>query len=359
MTKPLHQVVRLLFVFSALAAFNGPALGQSIQFANAALGVNAPFYAANGTTRLAGNGFRAALYIGPSGASEDSLSLLGDRPFMTGLGAGYWVSQEIAAPNNTGQAIVVQVRFWDTQGGAYTNFAQAEAAGAEVGVSKLFELTLNPSFPPSATPMIGLQSASLVPVLTLTRGLPHVSTDTSVVQNGTQRTNLCGVAVGPNRWFRITSPTAGQALLTTIGSAIDTVVTAFTGSIANASALVPLACNDDRAPGQNASEVRFPIAANKLYLACAAGKNGIAGPVQLNYSLATVLDVRRLSGAGIELSWPSDATNFLPQTSPTPDVAGSWHPITNAPTITTNRRIVSLQISNASDYYRLRMNAPP
>lgn len=227
--------------------------------------------------------------------------------------------------------------------------------GGNVGVSQPIIVVLYE--PPSATPMFGLQSASLVPVLTLSRGLPGMVTDSSTVANGTQLASLCGVPVGVNRWFRVTSPTPGEASLTTVGSAIDTVMSAFEGSIVSPSTLTLITCNDNRAAGATASEVRFPVAANKLYLVCVAGKNGASGTIQFNYSLATRLRMLRAASGGVELSWPADATNFIAEATTNLSEAAAWQVLTNPPVTLTNRRVLQLDCPWPQAIYRLRLGS--
>jgi hypothetical protein len=246
------------------------------------------------------------------------------------------------------------VRFWDSENGTLATFEDAQARGGAIGVSQAIVILLNPSGIP--TPMAGLQSAGLVaPIITLTRSAPATITTSTTVANGTQMKSLCGVPVGTNRWFRITSPSPGDAIITTVGSAVDTVMSAYTGSIISPGALTLVTCNDNRASGGTASEVTFSVEADKLYLLCVAGKNGATGNIRLNHMLATSLFIRRNEPRQIELSWPADATNCFPEKSTRFFDAGSWTAITNPPLTVTNRRILHLECGASGELYRLRL----
>lgn len=247
----------------------------------------------------------------------------------------------------------MQVRFWHRGPGTTTTFEQAEASGAEIGVTEISDVTLNADGSP--TPMLGLQSASLIPTLTLSRGSPGIATDSSTTASGSQLTELCGVEAGTNRWFRLTSPEDAIAILNTSGSSIDTVMAAFTGSIVSLASLVELACNDDRASGQTSSAIAFPAQANTLYLVCVAGKGGVSGPVRLNYAMGVVLEISRWSsGQGAEVSWPVDGGLYQLEASPNPAVPDSWRPVTQSPTLINTRYVLRLEASEHCDFFRLR-----
>jgi hypothetical protein len=250
----------------------------------------------------------------------------------------------------------IQVRFWDSENGTVLRYEDAELRSLRIGVSAPIIVTLDQ--PPLATPMVGLQSASLVPpTITLTRGAPKFVTYSGVA-GGTQLTNLCGVPVGPNRWFRLASPYSGNAILTTAGSEMDTVMGAFQGSIVSPSAMTPITCNDDFAAGVTSSQLRFPMEANTLYLLCVAGKNGGTNAMRLSHALATELQIRRMGSDRVELSWPADATNCAAEAAA--GLHGVWRTITNAPQTFTNRKVLNLE-SSATDetMYRLRLGAAP
>lgn len=321
-------------------------------------GVNAPFYDVDGTTRLEGGTYHAQLYYGSPNVApaEWNPTTAAPQPFRTGAGAGYWQSSPRPLTGFVaGERVGIQVRFWDSENGTVLRFEDAELRGRRIGVSAAFIVTMGP--PGSVTPMIGLQSASLVPVITLTRGTPNFFTQPGTA-SGTQLTNLCGVSVGPSRWFRLASPYSGTALLTTAGSEMDTVMGVFGGTIVSPATLSPITCNDDFAASVTSSQVQFPVQANTLYLLCVAGKNGATNTIRLSHTLATELQIRRTGSDHIELSWPADATNCAAEAAT--GLHGAWQTITNAPVTITNRKVLTLGSGAGGEtVYRLRLNPAP
>ncbi len=342
----------LLLAFGLVAGATALARGQAVvTFDNLP---NAPFYDTDGATRLAGTNYSAALYVGsPNSPLESWTQLGGSVSFFTN---GYFNggNRTLPACFPAGSPVGAQVRFWERTFGP--TFESAGMNGGKIGVSPP-TVVVAPG-PDQAAPLTDLESGVLVPVLTLSRGLPGIVTASATVSNGTQLASLCGMPVGPNCWFRVTSPTPGEAVLTTAGSAIDTVMSAFEGSIYSLNTLTNITCNDDRAAGATASEVRFPIEANKLYLICVAGKNGASGAIQFNYFLATrLLMLRRWSGE-VELSWPVDATNSLVEVTTNSPEATGWRAMTNRPMILSNRRVLILDCPTPRATYRLRVDVP-
>lgn len=326
-----------------------------VRFANDIPAVNAPFYDVDGTTRLSGPTFRATLYARLIESPPDAWTRLNSgQPFRTGAFAGFWVGVDIPLPYPPGSTVIVQVRFWDSRDGTIATHEEAETLGASIGVSQQIAIQL--LGPPTA--LVGLQSAGLVPTITLTRGVPGIVTASTGTVGGTQLSALCGIPVGANRWFRLTSVQTGEAIVATGGSDIDTVLAAYTGSIVNPAALLPITCNDDRTLNVTTSEVRFPVESNRLYLLCVAGKNGSGGTIRLNHTLATPLLISRSQNQHVELSWPADATNFVPESTINFSELTDWRMITNAPLTITNRRIIQLDCAAPQAAYRLRLNTP-
>ena len=131
--KKLSIVVGLL-----LASFGVLAQG-TLNFSNGASGVNAPATDIDGTTKLAGAGFTAALYAGPQGTAWNSLTAIATSPFATGANAGYFFAGSTAIPGvAAGSIATVQIRVWT---GAFATWDAAYAAylagnpAAKVGVS--------------------------------------------------------------------------------------------------------------------------------------------------------------------------------------------------------------------------------
>jgi hypothetical protein len=351
-------------LFATLALFvcvptptSAQTLSGIIRFANDELsGINAPFFSSDGLTRISGPRYLAALYAGPRFTPPELWSRVGGpQPFLTGVFAGFWEPVNVPLPGvSPGSSISLQVRFWDSFDGAFMSYEEAQANGADVGVSITITVVLNGGFPPTPTRMTGLQSASLVPTLTLTRGLPGLVSSSTAGSGGMQLTNLCGVRVGTNRWFRVASSFPGDALVASTGSSIDTVMTAFQGSLVSPSALTPIACNDDRGPGMTESELRFAVDANRLYLVCVAGKYGAEGTIQLSYTLTTPLAIRRTDPGWIELSWPVDATNFVLESGAWASSL-EWMLVTNTPSTFADKRVLHLNCPTPHQVYRLRL----
>ena len=111
-----------------------------VHFANLAPGVNAPFFESDGTNRLAGSNYLAALYVAPAGTPNPAFVLAGPpQPFQGGGFAGYWTPADVPlAPGfPPGTGVRMQVRFWHRGAGTTTTFEQAEASGAEIGVTEI------------------------------------------------------------------------------------------------------------------------------------------------------------------------------------------------------------------------------
>ncbi len=352
----------LAFVVLCLLGSRSSVCGQGVPVVsfsnnNPLQGINAPFFDVDGITRLEGERYLAQLYYGASDSENLVASTAAPQPFGTGASAGYWRSSQVRLTGFVAlQSVRLQVRFWDSENGTIMRYEDAERNGGGTGVSITIIVALDSGQSP--IPMVGLQSASLAPpLITLSRGMPKLVAQSGAA-SGAPWTNLCGVSIGPSRWFRFTSPYVGNALLTTAGSEMDTVMGAFRGSIVSPSALMPITCNDDFPAGAISSQVRFPVDANTLYLVCVAGKNGATNTVRLSHTLTTELQIRRRELGRIELSWPADATNCLLEAAPGLD--GVWRAITNAPVTTTNQKVLSLESGGTDEtVYRLRLSPAP
>ena len=321
-------------------------------------GINAPFYDADGTTRLSGENFRAALYTGPVGTSEANFVMVGSpQPFRTGNFAGYWTPATIVSPvPNPGGTLLAQVRFWDTQGGTLVTFEQALAAGAKVGFSLV--LALQVPFSGSAV-LTGLRSASLITVLPpLALGDTRSFSDSMSVPNGRPAAELCSRPVGLLRWFQLSFAGGGEAVIHTEGSSIDTVFSVFTRCSLAANDCTLISCNDNRAPGQTASEARFQAQTNVTYLLAVGGVNGATGNVQISISLPVNLAVQRVLPGSMELSWPVEASNFALESA---EYASSsvWQEVQTKPAIIDGRMTVRVDTVGRGRVYRLKRVLAP
>ncbi len=161
-TMDAHQVVTASF----------RPTGGTLYFANRSLavGIDAPIFDLDGTTRLAGDRFRAQLFAGPT---ADTLVPVGDPiAFRTGDGAGYFPSATRSVPGvSPGAVAFVQVRAWQVSGdeddGDEDNDRDdgdaGEGASRKSGASAVLEIkTGNQGNPPTLpAPLVGLTSFKL------------------------------------------------------------------------------------------------------------------------------------------------------------------------------------------------------
>lgn len=155
---------------SALLGLSAYAQG-TISFVNlnAGAGINAPITLSDGTTKLSGTGYMAALMVGTTDANLAQVATTG---FLTGGGAGYFNGGAITVPGIAGgTAVSVQINVWNTAAGS--TFAVAQAAGVggmadAYGQSGILHLTLgDPGASPPTTPVTlnGLTSFHLNPAV--------------------------------------------------------------------------------------------------------------------------------------------------------------------------------------------------
>ena len=342
----------LTYLFALTTAW-----GQgSVYFSNldSLRGINAPFYDADGTTRLAGENYRAALYFGLPGSQPETFMRAGAaQPFRTGTFAGYWVPANIVLPAPApGGTFLVQVRFWDTQGGTLATFEQARAMGAKVGFSSVLPISVPLS---GTTSLTGLRSASLIPVVPeLARGETRTILDSMAVPNGLALDALCSQPVGLSRWFQAGFATPGEAVIHTDGSAVDTVLSVFTNCLLSPNGCVLVACNDNRAPGQTASEVRFQAQTNVTYVVVVAGANGTTGTAHVTFSLPVTLNAQSLPENQVQVSWPVDASDFSLEYST--NTTSGWRPVPITPIVVGDHNTVAIDASGPCKLYRLKRN---
>ena len=346
----------LTITFTGVWAARGQS-GTVINFSNLDITrqINAPFYDADGTTRLDGPNFRAALYYGPSPAVEQMAQVGAPQPFRSGTQAGYWMpANRTITGAFPGQPIFVQVRFWDSQGGAHATFDQAYASHAKVGFSHVLQLTPPPPPQPPGTtiPLTGLRSASLIGVFTnLTTGETRMVTDVMAVPNGLQFGTLCTLPVGRMRLFHLTFANPGQAVVHTEGSSIDTVVSVFTSCLLSSSACAPVVCSDD-------GKVRFQAQTGVKYAVAVGGNNGATGALQVTFGMPVELWAERTPDRKVEISWPAEATEFALEV--TANIAPPlWEPVQDTPSMSGGRNRLRVVPDNQCRMYRLRRGSSP
>lgn len=365
--NPLRLCLSVLVIFSVFAAASKTCGQGVVLFANdPRSGINAPFYESDGFKRLAGPGYTAVLYGGRAGTPPNRLAKLAESPFRSGRSSGYWISKSVVVPNvPVGQVAALQVRFFDNRDGAIVSFDQAERLGAKFGLTPVLNIRLaaiSNGVPPVADPrtnppvvapsvlelpivgglmaagregaeilgfaaadadkgnrLMGLTSSTIVPTLTLSRGVPRKYSGSGAFANGPQTTDVCGSKVGINSWFKIVCSSADMAVINTTNSLFDTVVAGYKGSILDPQ---QVACNDDMGDGVAASEIRFPYETNQLCLLMVAGKDGASGELKVNYMLETELRIMSRFPE-IQVSWPADATDFVLESAKLEE-PGSW-----------------------------------
>jgi len=155
----------------------------------------------------------------------------------------------------------------------------------------------------------------------LTNNVAVAGTTVNATVDGTA---TCGAAgSSPDVWYRYTATGTTALQIDTCGSALDTVLTVFTGSCG---ALTQIACNDDNGnagtcPGGLTSYVTFTPTANTTYYIRVAGYNGATGTFNVRASggqappppvtrpaAPTNLSHTRVNGVSI-ISWQDNSNN--------------------------------------------------
>ena len=126
----------------------------TVNFANIGVGLNAPVFDIDLTTKLSGNAFLAQLYVGTSASESSLIAVPGSTPFLTGGGAGYFSGGTKTLFFPSGSRPFFQVRVWEAAGGG--TYEAALAAGKKAGKSSVFQIGvglggLGPPPTPSAT----------------------------------------------------------------------------------------------------------------------------------------------------------------------------------------------------------------
>jgi hypothetical protein len=130
-------------------------VGQgTVNVANVGVGVNAPVFNVDTTTRLAGNQFMAQLLVNgtPVGAPT---------PFLSGGSAGFFLGGVQDAGVAAGTTVTAVVQAWDTATGATFDAALIKGVSAEWQLDVVGNPAGQPPAPPAA--LVGMTSFSLVP----------------------------------------------------------------------------------------------------------------------------------------------------------------------------------------------------
>lgn len=167
--------MKKLIAFVTLVAVAGSAAhGQGlINFANAAVGVNAPVTDLSGV-KLSGGAYAADLFYGPVGTSAAALTDLGLAASFSSIPAqaGYFIGGGVTLPVPGGQAYEFEVRVWQTAAGASWAAATGGGIGSlstyvghggtQWGLSDIFRVIPSTAPSPSAS-LVGLNAFQLNP----------------------------------------------------------------------------------------------------------------------------------------------------------------------------------------------------
>lgn len=122
------------------------------------MGIDAPVFDTDCTTRLAGAAYLAQVYVG---LAPGDLSPIGwVLPFRTGDAAGYITMTVLTVTGSSGTLVYSQLRAWEALSGG--SYEAAVAAGGKHGVSNV--VPIRTVMPPGAPDVpVGLESFCLVP----------------------------------------------------------------------------------------------------------------------------------------------------------------------------------------------------
>jgi alpha-tubulin suppressor-like RCC1 family protein len=148
--------------------------------------------------------------------------------------------------------------------------------------------------------------------------------DYQIVSNVRSTTDLgeptpCDVIGGASQWITLRGTTNGMFRIDTIGSSIDTVLTAYRSTNLLFLHTAQVACDNDGAPDGVRSRLWFDAAANTDYLVVVDGANYERGMIQINWAFGqppspgtNSLPPRHTFLAGQSLTLHSPATNGFP-----------------------------------------------
>jgi hypothetical protein len=99
---------------------------------------------------------------------------------------------------------------------------------------------------------------------------------------------ICDRLGGASKWFGLRAKTNGTMVIDTIGSGIDTLLSAYRRTNLMYLAENRLECNDNGAPDGLRSVVQFPVMSGQDILVTIDGANGQQGRIVLNWKLTNV-----------------------------------------------------------------------
>jgi uncharacterized repeat protein (TIGR01451 family) len=174
---------------------------------------------------------------------------------------------------------------------------------------------------------LDLLTAVGAPVNDLFAAAAYLAGDSGVVTgtnyNATKETDEpdhAGNAGGKSVWWKWTASFTGVATIDTHGSGFDTLLGVYTGT--ELSGLNQVAANDNDGSAGGTSSVAFTAAAGTEYHITVDGYGGAAGPVNLNWNIASQADLSLSMGdspdplaVGDELIYTLTALNLGPSTA--------------------------------------------
>jgi hypothetical protein len=172
------------------------------------------------------------------------------------------------------------------------------------------------------------------------------------VPNGLQAGTLCAQPVGRMRWFNLICANPGEAVVSTEGSSIDTVLSVFTSCMLSSNACAPVACSDD-------AKVRFQAQAGVNYAVAVGGNNGATGALQLTFSMPVALAAQRTPDRKLEISWPAEATEFMLEATSDLALSNTWTRVDDPPSTNGGRKRLQVIPADQERFYRLRHNTGP
>jgi hypothetical protein len=165
---------------------------------------------------------------------------------------------------------------------------------------------------------------------------------------------------GASVWFRWLCPTDGQVNFNTAGTSFDSLLAIYVGE--DLGSLTQIAASDDD-DGRTTSNLSFIGLAGKNYLIAIDGKifadiNADAPPmgaIVVNWSLAPqpLLSIRPVSNNRVEISWPSQATNYVLQVAGSIEPPVQWQAASDSAMIAGEQVAITVAGTNRVRFYRL------
>jgi len=213
MKGTVQRSIHITFILAVFAVSGTPVQAQSsLNFANAAPGVNAPITNASGQRISAPGPFAAELFFStntnavPNPLGSDSLTAAGLTQPFSSIFDGYFLGGEKIVTNASG-SILGQVRVWDTSYGS--TYADARDNGGQFGYSDAFVMTLTaaPETPAIMKGMEGFSLTNLGESLAVAGSGPYGQDQWPMDSGGYGAFGLSAPNYGCGLWLESSSPT--------------------------------------------------------------------------------------------------------------------------------------------------------